>query len=67
MSDFILTSKKRTSEVDTACSFSWDLLVVSATKNFTDLCEVWSRDSLQEVYPERLSIVNLGLVTVILY
>jgi len=55
------------SEVKTAYSFSRDLLVVSATKFFTDICEVWSRDSLQKGYPERLSILNLGIETVILY
>jgi len=51
MLGFTLTSKKRMSEVQTACSFSRDLLVVSPTKTFTDLREVWSRDSLQKVYP----------------
>jgi hypothetical protein len=55
------------SKEETACSFRCDLLVVSANKNFTDLRDFWSRDSLQKGYPALMSIVNLLLVAVTLY
>jgi hypothetical protein len=52
-------------EVDTACSFRYDL--ITATKPFTDLHGIWSRNSLQNSYAARLNIANLGRVTVVLY